>query len=115
MTNFRPKAPKRRPLPMLEVPAIDWHALVSALQAKGYSLREIGHAMGLSHATVQAWIRGHAPMYEHGLVLLTLAKAAGCMTFHTNDVKKGDTSGDCTTSSPSTKEPTHGQVQLPRD
>ncbi|MDP9124025.1 MAG: helix-turn-helix domain-containing protein [Pseudomonadota bacterium] len=49
-----------------------WPDLIGELQAAGFSLRQIGGALGVAHSTVQHWLGGSCPNYEDGKALIQL-------------------------------------------
>ncbi len=53
-------------------PPIRWPNVIQAMQDAGFSLRQIGGALGVAHSTVQTWQRGSVPNYEDGKALLAL-------------------------------------------
>lgn len=57
-------------------PPIRWPAVITAMQQAGFSLRQIGDALGVAHSTVQSWQKGATPMYEDGRALLALFEHA---------------------------------------
>jgi hypothetical protein len=64
--------------------AVDWPPIVTALQAAGYSLRDVAYALGIGHAIVRSWQvprrgmdRTSIPNYEDGCALLDLAAHLG--------------------------------------
>jgi len=53
-------------------PPIRWPNVIQAMQDAGFSLRQIGGALGIAHSTVQKWQLGSCPNYEDGRALLVL-------------------------------------------
>lgn len=53
-------------------PPIRWANVITAMQDAGFSLRQIGSALGVAHSTVQKWQLGSCPNYEDGKALLVL-------------------------------------------
>ncbi|MDP9124026.1 MAG: helix-turn-helix domain-containing protein [Pseudomonadota bacterium] len=74
-TTFRTMTNRDIPL-YVRKPTIRWADVIASLQAAGFSLRQIGDALGVSHTTVRSWqvgIRGKGPAcpnYEDGRALL---------------------------------------------
>ena len=64
----RVNEPFRRP------PPTNWGTVISDMQNAGFSLRDIGGAIGVARSTVRTWQQGAAPGFEAGRALLMLSE-----------------------------------------